>query len=125
MAWLVRRIFEELVFIVILPVERCRAWWARARGLLGREAPKSGTALWIVPCRQVHTFGMTYAIDVVALDKQGVVLDVRTLTPWRIGPWIWRAHSTLELAAGEAGRLGITIGVRPTLQEIGSVEVSR
>lgn len=110
---------------MILPVERCASFWARARGLLGRDAPAAGTALWIVPCRQVHTFGMTYAIDVVALDKQGAVLDVRTLTPWRIGPWIWKAYSTLELAAGEAARLGIAIGARPTLQEIGSVEVSR
>ncbi len=110
---------------MILQVERCSTFWSRACGLLGRVAPAPGRALWIVPCRQVHTCGMTYAIDVVALDRMGAVLDVRTLMPWRIGPWIWRAHSTLELAGGEARQLGIAVGMQPTLQEIASVEVSR
>ena len=58
---------------------------ARAVGLLGRSGLDAGEALWIVPSRGVHTWGMRFAIDVVALDERGVVVDrVSRLKPWRI-----------------------------------------
>ena len=58
---------------------------ARAVGLLGRSGLDAGEALWIVPSRGVHTWGMRFAIDVVALDERGVVVDhVSQLKPWRI-----------------------------------------
>ena len=60
---------------------------------------------------------MRYPIDVIALDRKGVVVAITTLKPWRIGPWRYRAYSTLELAAGEALRLGVTIGDTPVLHE--------
>ena len=77
--------------------------WSRARGLLGSSALESGEGLVIVPCRGVHTLGMAYPIDVVHLDRAGVVRAVvRHLRPWRLGPLVWGAHLALELPAGTA-----------------------
>ncbi len=77
--------------------------WSRARGLLGSPALKSGEGLVIVPCRGVHTLGMAYPIDVVHLDREGVVLAViRHLRPWRFGPLVWDAYLALELPADTA-----------------------
>lgn len=73
----------------------------RAQGLLGRYEMPTGEALWIVPCSMIHTFFMQFPIDVLFLDRQlKVVRVLENLKPWRISPWIWGAHSVLELAAG-------------------------
>jgi uncharacterized membrane protein (UPF0127 family) len=58
---------------------------ARAVGLLSRSGLDPGEALWIVPSRGVHTWGMRFTIDILALDDHGVVVDqVSRLKPWRI-----------------------------------------
>ena len=81
--------------------------WSRARGLLGRPPLAPGQGLLIVPCHGVHTLGMTYPIDVVHLDRAGVVRAVLTrLKPWRIGPLVPRAHLALELPA-DGARAGV------------------
>ena len=77
--------------------------WSRMRGLLGRPPLAPGEGLLIVPCQGVHTVGMGYPIDVVHLDRRGLVRRVlRGLSPWRIGPLVWRGHLVLELPAGGA-----------------------
>ena len=53
------------------------------------------------PCRNVHTIGMRYPIDVAFLDKEDIVLKVvHGLRPGRISPVAWRARCALELPAG-------------------------
>ena len=47
----------------------------RAVGLLTRSGLEPGEGLWIVPSRGVHTCWMRFAIDLVALDDRGVVVD--------------------------------------------------
>ena len=85
----------------------------RKRGLLGRTGLEPGTGLWLVPCEWVHMFGMKFAIDIVVLDKNNVVVGVQeTLRPGWIGRLFWRAHSTLELPAGTIRAAGIARGDR-------------
>jgi uncharacterized membrane protein (UPF0127 family) len=87
-------------------VERADNPWSRTRGLLGRPGLEPGHGLWLAPCRQVHTFFMRFAIDVVFLDRIGTVLRLcRRMAPWRVSPWVGGAVSALELASGEAGPL--------------------
>jgi uncharacterized membrane protein (UPF0127 family) len=89
--------------------------WQRMRGLLGRPPLGPGQGLLIVPCQGVHTLGMAYPIDVVHLDRQGIVRHVsRGLKPWRIGPMVWRAYQALELPAGAA--VSVSVGDRVTLE---------
>jgi len=77
--------------------------WRRMRGLLGRPALTTGQGLLIAPCQGVHTLGMGYPIDVVHLDRDGVVRKVlHTFRPWRVGPVVWRSRLVLELPAGVA-----------------------
>ncbi len=88
-------------------VARCEGALERMRGLLGRPALQPGEGLLIAPCNAVHTVGMRYAIDVVFMDAEGRVLNVRpALRPLRMAH-AFRARQVLELAAGEAARLGL------------------
>src|SRR3954470_2642689 len=79
----------------------------RAVGLLSRDGLDPGEGLWIVPSRGVHTCWMRFAIDVVALDDRGVIIDrVVDMRPWRIRLPRRGTAGVLELRAGalEASR---------------------
>jgi uncharacterized protein len=95
-----------------IAARRLGSFLARLRGLLGRPPPPPGEAVWLVPCRQVHSFGMRYAIDVIYLDRQLGVVAVESLPANRLGRFVWRADSVLEMRQGEAGRLGLKPGSR-------------
>lgn len=98
-------------------VELATAPLTRARGLLGRSGIEPGRALWLSPCRSIHTVGMRFAIDVVFLDRESAVLTVfENLGPYRLAWGGWRARGALELAAGEAARLGLAVGQPLRLQ---------
>jgi protein-S-isoprenylcysteine O-methyltransferase Ste14/uncharacterized membrane protein (UPF0127 family) len=91
--------------------------WTRLRGLLGTRGLAPGEGLWIKPCKQVHMFGMRYAIDVVFLDAAGRVLQqVHALQPNRVSPKVAAATSVLELPAGTLARLGIADGDRVEIE---------
>jgi uncharacterized membrane protein (UPF0127 family) len=82
----------------------------RAVGLLTRSGLEPGEGLWIVPSRGVHTWGMRFAIDIVALDQSGTVIDcVSNLRPWRLRLPRAGTAGVLELPAGtlEASRTGM------------------
>lgn len=84
---------------------------SRRRGLLGTDVLPPGEGLLIMPCRQVHTFGMRYPIDAVFLDAEHRVLRVvRSLRPRRLSTLVWRARAVLELPAGTAEDVGIAKG---------------
>jgi uncharacterized membrane protein (UPF0127 family) len=69
---------------------------ARAKGLLSPAVCKKGEVLLLVPCRSIHTFGMTGAIDVAFIDRQGRVLEaMRGLPPNRLR-CCWKAVCVLE-----------------------------
>jgi len=71
---------------------------ARSAGLLGTVAPDPGKALYLVPCKAVHTFGMKYPLDVVFLDIQGRVIKlVQNLAPNKMTSFVPAANCVLEL----------------------------
>ena len=79
--------------------------WARSRrerssGLLG-SALYPGEALVIEPCKQVHTLGMTFAIDVVFCDVSWVVRHLTlSMAPWRVSRLVLKSRFVVELPAG-------------------------
>ena len=90
--------------------------WTRLRGLLGTDALPDGDGLWIRPCRQVHMFGMRYAIDVVFLDDGCRVVGLtESLRPWRVSPLVKAATSVLELPPGTIARSGLQAGQAVTI----------
>ena len=85
---------------------------ARMRGLLGRRGLESGEGLLLRPASSVHTFFMRFPIDVVFLDRHGVVKRVApNVPPWRsVG--CRGAKAVVELPAGEVARREIKAGRR-------------
>jgi len=82
----------------------------RREGLLKKTGLEPGEGLWIAPCEAVHCFFMKFTIDVVFLSKAKRVVKVRPgLKPWRIAGSL-KAHSVLELRAGEIEARGVEVG---------------
>ena len=85
----------------------------RAVGLLTKSGLERGEALWIIPSRGVHTWGMRFPIDVAALDECGTVIDcVSALKPWRIRLPRRGTAGVLELASGALASSGTGLGHR-------------
>jgi len=90
---------------------------ARAVGLLSRSGFEPGEALWIVPSRGVHTWGMRFPIDVLALDETGQVIDcVSNLRPWRVRLPRRGTAGVLELPAGTLAASRTSIGHQVILE---------
>jgi uncharacterized membrane protein (UPF0127 family) len=95
----------------------------RAVGLLSRTSMEPGEALWIVPSRGVHTWGMRFAIDIIALDACGVVIDqVSALKPWRIRLPRRGTAGVLELPSGTLTASGTAIGHRIEFETAGAAD---
>jgi len=82
----------------------------RRQGLLKHTGLEPGEGLWIAPCEAVHSFGMKFEIDVVYLDKKKRVLKIReSMKLWRLSACL-RAHSVLELPAGQSKATQTSVG---------------
>ncbi len=82
-----------------LKVYSAETFYLRLRGLLGRRQLQEDEALHLQPCKDVHTFGMKYDLDIVFLDDAGSVIKIDSLEPNR---WAFckGARSVLEFKAG-------------------------
>ncbi len=84
--------------------------------MLGRKGLASGEGLLIRPAASIHTFWMRFPIDVVFLDRSGVVVKlVPNLRPWRVA-FARGGRDALELAAGEAEQRSLRQGDRLELR---------
>ena len=102
---------ETTQTVVAERVRRADTLVTRLIGWLGREGLAEDEALWISPCRGIHTAGLRFAIDAVVLDEQWRVVQVRErLAPWRATRFVKGAASVLELPAGSIRRAGIAVG---------------
>jgi uncharacterized membrane protein (UPF0127 family) len=99
---------------VLAAAERPATRRGRAKGLLRRNGIEG--AIVLAPCRQVHTLSMRFAIDVAFLDRDGVVLRICTLRPWRISPLVWRAQGVVEAEAAAFDRWQLRVGDRIELK---------
>jgi uncharacterized membrane protein (UPF0127 family) len=90
---------------------------ARMRGLMGRRGLPAGEGLLLSPAPAIHTAFMRFPIDALFLDRDLRVLKVvERLAPWRIASER-RAHSVLELTAGESARRGVKVDDRLELRD--------
>jgi uncharacterized membrane protein (UPF0127 family) len=95
--------------LLIARLTRADSGASRTIGYLGRVSVDDDEGLWLDRCSGVHTLGMRISIDVVFVDRTGIVLGVEeAVRPWRF--WVGRhgARSVIEMAAGNARRRGIT-----------------
>src|SRR5215210_7019274 len=84
----------------------------RMRGLLGRSGLPHDEGILLRRASSIHTAFMRFPIDAVFLDRELVVVGIASdLRPWRTAARKG-AHAVLELAGGESGRRGVTVGER-------------
>jgi uncharacterized membrane protein (UPF0127 family) len=100
---------------VLAAAEEPRSVVGRIRGLLGRDGLDG--ALVLRPCKNVHTAGMRFSIDVAFCDRHGIVLRTCTLRPWRVSPLVTRSTMVIEAQAGAFERWGLKIGDRIEVRE--------
>src|ERR1700680_2457821 len=102
MSWLVRG--EDVLSAAEVAPSRRR----RARGLMGRDDLEG--ALVLRPCRQVHSFGMHFPIDVAFCDRYGFVLHLAELRPGRVSRFVLHSYFAIEATAGSFDRWQIHLG---------------
>jgi uncharacterized protein len=85
--------------------------FTRLIGLAGRRRLDAGCGLLIQPSSGIHTFGMLFAIDVVALTRSLEVIKLwHALPPFRVTTISLKTHCMLELPAGQIRRSQIEVG---------------
>lgn len=85
-------------------------------GLIPLPELKEDEGLFFPNTKQIHTFFMTYYIDVLYLDKDGRILFIESnLKPWKIGKKIKDAQGILELKGSTANKLNLKIGYKINL----------
>jgi uncharacterized membrane protein (UPF0127 family) len=103
-------------FVLGTRVHLANTFVRRAVGLVGRRLGQ-GEGLLLMPCRSVHTFGITRPLDIVLFDRQGRVVAVREqLRPRRFTAVFSQAFGVLELPEGTVRRSGTRVGDRVTWQ---------
>lgn len=93
-----------------------KAWVAkdplsRFLGLMGRKGLPENEAIVFPKCNSIHTFFMRFPIDVVMVAGDGRVVEViEAMKAWRMLLPRWNAKHVIELRAGRAKELGISVG---------------
>ena len=83
----------------------------RLFGLLGKKGLDAGGGLWIKPSSGVHTFFMSFSIDVIGLDRDLKVMKVwHSLPPFRVTSVSTRMKSVIELPAGAIRAAQVQVG---------------
>ena len=83
----------------------------RMFGLLGKRGLDAGAGLWIKPSSGVHTFGMSFEIDVVGLDRDLKVIKLwRCLPTYRVTSVSLKMRSVLELCCGTIAQSQMQVG---------------
>ncbi|MGI6225737.1 MAG: DUF192 domain-containing protein [Peptococcales bacterium] len=91
-------------------IELADTYFARLKGLLGRDGLAKGQGMVLVPCNAIHCIGMKFAIDAIFLNRQKQVIYIRE----NMAPGTKAAHKAayyvLEVASGIAQEKNIQIG---------------
>ena len=91
--------------VLFSKVKLANDFFTRLVGLLKTKSLDSQQGLLLKKCRQVHTFGMKFNIDVVFLSREGEILDLeKNMVPGRISRHVKEAYWVLELESGAVVR---------------------
>ena len=92
-------------------VRKADNFLTRLVGLLRRTSLGPEEALWLIPSKGVHTFGMRFPIDIIFLNEDNKVIHtVRDLAPNRISRLQFRSRSILELPQGSIQKSATAVG---------------
>lgn len=75
-------------------------FFSRFFGLMGKKRLANEECMWIKRCNNIHTHFMKFAIDVIYLNKELEVLDIKeNIVPWRFTLPVLGADSVIEFPA--------------------------
>ncbi len=75
---------------------------SRFIGLLRHVVLPVGEGLVITQCHSIHMFFMKFAIDVIFVNRNKIVVGlVRDIKPFQMSRYYWRADCAIELPAGQ------------------------
>lgn len=90
----------------------------RTIGLMFKSEMVGFDGLLIQPCNSVHTFFCKFPLDLLFLDKDNKIVELkRGVKPWRMTWVYWKAKKVLELDEGsipEWVKTGMNIEVKCT-----------
>lgn len=82
-------------------VERLSGFWECGRGIIGRAPGEPGTGYWLTGVASIHTFFVSYPIDVIFLSSDFKLVGWRTnVRPWTPFVHAAGATETFEMTAG-------------------------
>lgn len=94
-----------------LTVEVADGFWTRFRGLMGHPTIPVGFGLLLVPCKQIHTFGMRFPLDVLYIDSADEIIDIEAqVKPGQIQRYRPQCAKVLELLGGTLDLSTVNIG---------------
>ncbi len=83
---------------------------------LRKKGLPSGYALWISPCSMIYTTGMKEPVDILFLDRDGVIVNLyKKLPPYCVAESKEEAVGAMELPAETIVRTNTQIGDRLSL----------
>jgi len=92
--------------------------WQRVKGLLGKKELAAGCGLVLKPCNAIHSYFMSFSIDVLFLNKAGrVVKALPDFKPFRLTPLYFNTCIAVELPAGVIKASGTSEGDVLSLEE--------
>jgi uncharacterized membrane protein (UPF0127 family) len=101
------------------------SFWAKFRGLMGRDALDPDEGLWLPDTSSIHMFFMRFPIDCLFLgsedaDGTRAVVGLRhALPPWRGVVWyVGGAKGVVELPPGALRRSATAVGDRVRFEDV-------
>ena len=86
-------------------------FFTRLKGLLGSPPLQEGQGLLLKNEKSIHTFFMSFSIDVLYIDKALQVIRIDyEMPPYRLGSFVKNAAYILELPAGMAKQTRTVVG---------------
>ena len=82
-------------------VNVAKSFFKKLTGLIFSKSLDINDGLLIEECNSIHTLWMRFAIDVVFLNRENIVIEVvENLKPFRVSPIVKEAVKVLELKSG-------------------------
>lgn len=97
--------------LILNEVENANTLFSRFRGLMFRNGMDDSHGLLLTPCNEIHTFSMRFDIDAITLSKKDEILFIdKCIAPNKIRKKVKKGFKVLELNAGKADKLGLSVG---------------
>ncbi|WEG13576.1 DUF192 domain-containing protein [Pullulanibacillus sp. KACC 23026] len=92
-------------------VEQAATFGKRLKGLMFRHHLSMDSAMYLAPCRSIHTFFMKFPIDVLYVDSENNIVSLeKNMPPGKVGKTVRHAKYVIELNAGRIDQTDTQIG---------------